>query len=141
MSSALGRPATRMRGKWNDKRQAWGVRLTLKGQPRKTYWVKSPNCLHPPAATDCACANCEAAEVAARDYAAHMRTTRAVVPAKVIGDTVSEWYGRYFKAAAKRKVGRTNKGREQAAVEGRRSRFKIWIEPTIGKLGMSAVTS
>jgi hypothetical protein len=54
-------------------------------------------------------------------------------------ETVSEWFKRYYEAAEKGHVGRKNRGRPQAAIEGRRSRFTTWIEPVLGTLPMATV--
>jgi integrase len=51
-------------------------------------------------------------------------------------ETVSKWWGRYLKAAEEGRVGRKNKGRPQAAIGDRRTRFRLHIEPVIGHLDM-----
>lgn len=56
------------------------------------------------------------------------------------GESVTDWYGRYYLAAEKGEVGRKNRGRPQAAIEDRKARFKKFIEPEIGHLAMRAVT-
>lgn len=56
-------------------------------------------------------------------------------------ETVSQWYGRYYDAAEKGTVGRKNRGKPQAASDDRRARFKTWIEPLIGDIEMTKVTS
>jgi integrase len=56
-------------------------------------------------------------------------------------ETVTDWYGRYFKAAEAGTVGRKNKGKPQTAVGDRRTRFRLWIEPLIGAKAMAAVTA
>jgi integrase len=56
-------------------------------------------------------------------------------------ESVSKWFGRYYKAAQLGIVGRKNRGRPQAAIEDRQARFRNWIEPDIGSLPMCAVTA
>ena len=62
-----------------------------------------------------------------------------VVPGST--ETVTDWYDRYFKAAEAGTVGRKNKGKPQTAVDDRRTRFRLWIEPHIGTKAMVAVTA
>ena len=57
------------------------------------------------------------------------------------GELVSEWYARYYKAAASGAVGRKNRGKPQSSVDDRRARFRSWIEPVIGPLTMTEVTA
>jgi len=55
-------------------------------------------------------------------------------------ETVSAFYKRYYDAAAKGEVGRKNRGKPQASISDRRTRFKLYVEPEIGTLPMRAVT-
>jgi integrase len=54
--------------------------------------------------------------------------------------TVTDWYALYHAAAERGEVGRKNQGKKQITVNDRRIRFRLWIEPTIGKLRMRDVT-
>lgn len=57
------------------------------------------------------------------------------------GETVSEWFDRYYEAAERGAVGRKNRGKPQASVDDRRARFRVWIEPEIGTKPMAKVAS
>lgn len=62
-------------------------------------------------------------------------------PPSATGATVREWYMRYYEAAERGTVGRKNRGRPQSSAGDRRARFRTWIDPVIGSLAMTAVTS
>ncbi|MCU1245389.1 MAG: hypothetical protein JWN02_1299 [Acidobacteria bacterium] len=55
--------------------------------------------------------------------------------------TVSDWYALYFDAAEEGTVGRKNRGRPQIHADDRRTRFRIYIEPWIGRKLMCEVTA
>lgn len=53
---------------------------------------------------------------------------------------VRDWYATYYNLAETGEVGRKNQGKGQTAIQDRRDRFRLWIEPTIGHLMMGQVT-
>jgi integrase len=55
-------------------------------------------------------------------------------------ETVSAYYKRYYDAAALGQIGRKNRGKPQASIGDRRTRFRLYIEQEIGGLPMRAVT-
>lgn len=57
------------------------------------------------------------------------------------GLTVSEWWKLYMDAAEAGRVGRKSKGKPQITTPLRRARFRDYIEPVIGKLPMTTVSS
>lgn len=129
--------------RWNATANAWEVRVTLASGQRSKPIVMTglPPCDVAPSAPPrgCACASCKTALDSGRAVSARMRNGAAVDAAA--DETVSEWYARYYKAAAVGSVGRKNRGKPQASVDDRRARFRTWVEPVIGHLPMGRVTS
>jgi integrase len=123
----MARPATGQvewrKGK--DGIEAWHVRVTLSKNDRP--WVAIPNVAREDEA---------GALVKGKQISDRMRARGAVRASA--GLSASEWYRDYYAAAEKGHVGRKNRGRPQAAIDGRRSRFATWIEPLLGTLPMAA---
>ncbi len=143
----MARPATGS-ARWNLKTRTWEARVSIPGVGRKPVPLVGPDgkpivppCLVSPNAPParCSCASCERARHCAKLASDQARNDRRVPES--IGETVSEWYGRYYKAAARGEVGRKNRGRPQSSADDRRARFHSWIEPVIGTLAMVAVQS
>lgn len=127
---------------WNARRGRWEVRCTL-ANGRRSSPIGMPGlapCERAPGGLICrACAACLAALAKGEEASARIREG-GFVPAGT-GETVSEWYGRYYKAAARGEVGRKNRGRPQTAVGDREASFKKWIEPELGALAMLEVSA
>ncbi len=63
-------------------------------------------------------------------------------PAAVLsGESVRDWFKRYYDEAEAGRVGRKNRGKAQVSVKERRGRFKNHIEDLIGDKAMVAVTA
>jgi integrase len=143
----MARPATGS-PRWNPKENRWEARITIPGQGRKAVPMvdKDGRALVPPCtinptapSSKCACESCAKSRRVAKLISDKKRNA-GLVPEDA-GDTVSDWFARYYKAAATGEVGRKNRGRPQASVNDRRARFRTWVEPVIGTFTMRAVTS
>jgi integrase len=55
-------------------------------------------------------------------------------------ETATQWFTRYYDAAADGTVGRKNRGAAQVSAGDRRARFIKWIAPLIGPLPMARIT-
>ncbi len=68
----------------------------------------------------------------AEDFGLKPHAAKSVVMAGKTGESVSNWFDRYYKAAAIGEVGRKNRGAPQVSARDRRRRFETWIEPLSG---------
>ncbi|MCW5834515.1 MAG: hypothetical protein KIS78_19090, partial [Labilithrix sp.] len=129
----MGRPATGS-ARWLEKRKLWIARVTMPSGERKPVSLRGvPPCEENPSAPDtkCTCPPCAQAKRIARQLSAEYRD-KGAVPADA-AETVTEWYGRYYKW-------REGRGRGAESVSDSRGRFNKWIEPKLGTLEMVRVT-
>lgn len=136
----MARPATGA-PRWDPRQKTWEARITLPGVGRVHKALPGvPACLKGPTAppAGCKCTSCTLARQVAKGVSDAARSG-GMVPAGT-STTVSEWYARYYDAAALGSVGKKNRGRPQTSIEARRSRFDTWIEPLLGPIPIVNVT-
>jgi integrase len=132
----MGRPA-KPKPKWNPDRAVWQVRVTMPKAPDARAADEAPRKM------------VDLPGIAQDDEARAQRVALLVSDSMRRGEaaplgsdeTVSQWFARYYDAAAAGHVGRKNRGAPQVSAGDRRGRFQKWIAPVIGSLPMARITA
>jgi integrase len=131
---------------YDDAKKCYLIRLTLEDGARP--WIElAPTARSPVAEARAREVAAERSKIArdrhliAEDFGLRSRSTMAKEVASQVGETVSSWFDRYYKAASRGEVGRKNRGAPQVSAGDRRRRFETWIEPLIGGQAIATIGS
>ncbi len=123
--SRRGRPPTGC-PKWNPEKCLWEARVLMPSGARR-----------PVALTGIPEHDVERAHAVAKAVA--IRHHEGGYVGAAAGETVNEWFARYYKAAERGDVGRKNRGAPQVSARDRERRFLYWISPLIGTKPMATI--
>lgn len=111
---------------WSAKRRCWIARVTMEDGRREPIPMPDvPPCSGAGPVGKWPCPGCTEARRLAAVIARRVRELGAVTAGT--GETVNEWFDRYYDAAERGAVGSKNRGKPQASVNDRRARFRTWI--------------
>jgi integrase len=131
-----GRPA-KPTPKWNPEKGVWQVRVTM---PKPAD--AKPEDEAPRKTVDLPRIDQEDVERAHRVAQLASDAVRRGEAAPLGSDeTVSQWFERYYDAAADGTIGRKNRGAPQVSAGDRRARYTKWIAPIIGAKPMATITA